>query len=257
MSTVGLQAIAAGKHVHSEKPLGVSARRGEKLVDAAQAKGVALGSAPDTFLGGAHQTCRKLIDEGAIGTPVAGTAFFMCPGHERWHPNPGFYYHAGRRADARHGALLPDRPRQSARAGGAGRRDDVDAPRATRTITSEPRAGKHDSGRGRRPMSPARWQFVSGAIVTLGMSFDVADAPASADRDLRHRRDARRARPELVRRRRSSWRRPTRTSGRTSRPSCPMPTAIIARSASPTWRMRSARAVRTGRAATWPCMCSR
>ena len=58
-------------------------------------KGLRVGCAPDTFLGGAHQTCRKLIDDGAIGQPLAGTAFFMCPGHERWHPSPAFYYLRG------------------------------------------------------------------------------------------------------------------------------------------------------------------
>ena len=92
---VGLQAIAAGKHVYSEKPLGIAVAEARKLVAAAEAKGVRLGSAPDTFLGGAHQTARALIDAGQIGRPVGGAAFFMCPGHERWHPNPGFYYLAG------------------------------------------------------------------------------------------------------------------------------------------------------------------
>ena len=64
---------------------------GLRAVAAGEAKGVRIGCAPDTFLGGSHQTARKLIDEGAIGRPIGGTAFFMCPGHERWHPNPGFY----------------------------------------------------------------------------------------------------------------------------------------------------------------------
>ena len=59
------------------------------------ARGLRVGCAPDTFLGGAHQAARGLLDAGAIGTPVGGTAFFMCPGHERWHPNPDFYYEAG------------------------------------------------------------------------------------------------------------------------------------------------------------------
>ena len=92
---VGLQAVAAGKHVHSEKPLGVNAAEARKLIDAGEAKGVRIGCAPDTFLGGSHQTARKLIDEGAIGRPIGGAAFFMCPGHERWHPDPGFYYLTG------------------------------------------------------------------------------------------------------------------------------------------------------------------
>src|SRR4029077_12469898 len=54
-----------------------------------------VGCAPDTFLGGGHQACRQLVDAGAIGRAVAGSAFFMCPGHERWHPNPAFYYQPG------------------------------------------------------------------------------------------------------------------------------------------------------------------
>jgi predicted dehydrogenase len=54
-----------------------------------------VGSAPDTFLGGGQQTARQLIDQGAIGKPIGGTAFIMGPGHERWHPNPEFYYQAG------------------------------------------------------------------------------------------------------------------------------------------------------------------
>src|SRR5271169_1989124 len=58
---VGLKAIAAGKHVHSEKPLGVTLAEARRLVEAAAAKGLRLGSAPDTFLGGAHQTARRAI----------------------------------------------------------------------------------------------------------------------------------------------------------------------------------------------------
>ena len=48
---VSLQAVAAGKSVHSEKPFGVSVNEAKTLVDAAKAKGVRIGSAPDTFLG--------------------------------------------------------------------------------------------------------------------------------------------------------------------------------------------------------------
>src|SRR5690606_19692686 len=41
------------------------------------------------------QTARALIDRGAIGQPVAATAFMLSPGHESWHPSPGFYYEVG------------------------------------------------------------------------------------------------------------------------------------------------------------------
>ena len=92
---VSLQAIEAGKSVYSEKPLGVDLAEGRKLVEAAAARGVRLGCAPDTFLGAGLQTCRKLIDDGAIGEPVAANAFMMSPGPERWHPRPHIFYARG------------------------------------------------------------------------------------------------------------------------------------------------------------------
>ena len=94
-AAVSLQALAAGKHVHSEKPLGLDVAEGRRILDAAEAGGLRVGCAPDTFLGGAHQEARRLLDAGAIGAPVGGTAFFLCPGHERWHPAPAFYYQPG------------------------------------------------------------------------------------------------------------------------------------------------------------------
>jgi predicted dehydrogenase len=92
---VGLQAVAQGKHVYSEKPLATTLADAERLVSAAHEKGVRVGCAPDTFLGGSHQTARRVIDAGTIGTVVAGSAFMQVPGHELWHPNPDFYYQPG------------------------------------------------------------------------------------------------------------------------------------------------------------------
>jgi predicted dehydrogenase len=92
---IALAAIRAGKHTYAEKPLGISRAEGRKLLDAAKKNKVRVGCAPDTFLGAGIQTARKLIDDGAIGRPVAFTAFMMCPGHESWHPNPEFYYLPG------------------------------------------------------------------------------------------------------------------------------------------------------------------
>jgi len=88
-------ALEAGKHVHLEKPLAVTLDEGAALVALAEAKGLRLGCAPDTFLGGGHQTCRKLIDDGAIGQPVAAMAQMLSRGHETWHPAPEFYYKPG------------------------------------------------------------------------------------------------------------------------------------------------------------------
>ena len=168
---VGLKAIAASKHVHSEKPLGVNVSEARKLIEAAAAKGLRLGCAPDTFLGGAHQTARKFVDEGGIGRPIGGTAFFMCPGHERWHPNPGFYYLAGG------GPMLDMGPYYItdlvnllgpvASVIGLATRT-----RSERIVKSEPLAGT------RIPVEVATHVtgtllFVSGAAVSVTMSFDV------------------------------------------------------------------------------------
>jgi predicted dehydrogenase len=92
---VAMAAVGAGKHTYSEKPLGVTRDEGRRLLDAAAARGVRVGCAPDTFLGSGVQTARKLLDDGAIGRPVAFTAFMMNRGHESWHPNPQFYYEPG------------------------------------------------------------------------------------------------------------------------------------------------------------------
>lgn len=169
---VGLRAIEAGKHVYSEKPLGIVFSEGKKLVEAARAKGLRVGSAPDTFLGGAHQTARQVIDSGVLGQAVGGTAYFMCPGHERWHPNPAFYYEAGG------GPMLDMGPYYitdlvnllgpiSKVLGVSTRLRD------TRTITAKERAGEvipvhvatHVSG---------TLVFANGAVVQITMSFDVA-----------------------------------------------------------------------------------
>ena len=54
-----------------------------------------VGCAPDTVLGTGIQTARKAVDDGLIGRPIAATATMVTPGHERWHPNPDFYYQPG------------------------------------------------------------------------------------------------------------------------------------------------------------------
>lgn len=92
---VDLAAIQAGKSVYAEKPLALNRADGAAVIQAAAKAHVRVGSAPDTFLGAGLQTCRKLVDDGWIGTPVAATAFMTNHGHEHWHPNPEFYYKAG------------------------------------------------------------------------------------------------------------------------------------------------------------------
>ena len=87
--------LSAGKHAYSEKPLSFSAAQAKKLVAEADRRGLTLGCAPDTFLGGGGQTARRLIDKGAIGKVVSGTAHVLSHGMEHWHPNPGFFFQPG------------------------------------------------------------------------------------------------------------------------------------------------------------------
>lgn len=169
---VGLKCLAAGKHVYSEKPLGITYAEGRKLLDAANAAGLRIGSAPDTFLGGAHQQARAVVDSGALGQLVGGTAFMLCPGHESWHPDPAFYYDIGGGPMLDMGPyyitdlvnLLGPVARVSAMSSRL---------RTERTITSEPKKGQvmpvhidtHVTG---------SLGFANGAVVQIGMSFDVA-----------------------------------------------------------------------------------
>jgi predicted dehydrogenase len=87
--------LEAGKHAYSEKPLVLTLDEGVALRDLAAAKGLAVGCAPDTFLGGAHQQARALIDEGRIGTITAASAAVMNHGPEGWHPSPDFFFLPG------------------------------------------------------------------------------------------------------------------------------------------------------------------
>jgi len=169
--TVGKQVVAAGKHHYCEKPLGLDRDEARGLLAAAASTGVRLGCAPDTVLGGGTQTCRKLIDDGAIGTPVAGVAFMLCPGHESWHPDPGFYYQRGG------GPMFDMGPYYLSslinllgpvrRVTGSAR-----VTRPTRTISSQPKNGTVVTVEVPTHVA-AVLDFVSGAVVTLVTSFDV------------------------------------------------------------------------------------
>lgn len=92
---IAFRALEAGKSAYNEKPLAIEREDGKRLLETAAAKGLHVGAAPDTFLGGGLQTVRQLLDEGAIGEPVAVTAMMMGHGMEAWHPDPYFFFQPG------------------------------------------------------------------------------------------------------------------------------------------------------------------
>lgn len=169
---VSMAAVNAGKHVYSEKPLTGNVADARALLSLAAPNGVRVGCAPDTFLGGSHQTARALIDQGKIGTPLAGTATLMLPGHERWHPNPDFYY-----VRDGGGPLLDMGPYYItamvnmlgpvSRVSGMGR-----SSRTTRVIESGPRKGQEIPVTTPTHITGVM-EFTSGALVQITTSFDV------------------------------------------------------------------------------------
>ena len=168
---VALEAVKAGKSVYNEKPLAVKRADARALLRAARRRRLLVGGAPDTFLGSALQTCRALLDRGAIGEPVGVAGWMMARGHERWHPDPEFFYQRGGGPmfdmgpyylTAMISLLGPVR-----RATGAAR-----ASFKERTITSQPLAG--GKIKVRVPTHVAgTMEFASGAIGTMAASFDV------------------------------------------------------------------------------------
>ena len=89
------QALAAGKHVYTEKPLATDEVEAAALAREAARRGLRIGCAPDIFLGSAYQAGRAAIDEGAIGEPLSVSAAMLVGGQETWHPNPDIFYADG------------------------------------------------------------------------------------------------------------------------------------------------------------------
>jgi predicted dehydrogenase len=168
---VNRAALEAGKHVYSEKPLATTKNAGEELLRTAEERGLRIGCAPDTFLGYGLQTARRLLDEGAVGSPVAAFAAFLGSGPERWHPNPDFFYQQGG------GPLFDMGPYYLTalisllgpirRVSGSAR-----ITHATRTIGGEGRQGESIQVEVPTFVS-ATLDFVSGPVGTLLASFDV------------------------------------------------------------------------------------
>lgn len=168
---VSKRIIEAGKHAYSEKPLVLSLDEGKALRDLAASKGLRVGSAPDTFLGGAHQLARAAVDSGKVGRIIGGTCHIMGHGMEAWHPNPDFFFLPGG------GPVLDMGPYYitnlvqlmgPVRAVSAMTAASFD----TRTIGNGPRDGEVIPVKTPTNIH-ATMEFANGAIVTLGASWDV------------------------------------------------------------------------------------
>ena len=85
---VAKKSLDHGKHVYSEKPMAVNFEEGEELLKLANSKGLYIGNAPDTFLGGGIQKSIDLINQDKIGNVRLGSAIFAYPGVQSYHPNP-------------------------------------------------------------------------------------------------------------------------------------------------------------------------
>ena len=242
---IALQALKNGKHTYAEKPLGLDREEAKPLLEAAKGKNLRVGCAPDTFLGAGIQTARKVIDDGAIGTPVAFTAFMMGRGHESWHPSPEFYYAPGGGPMFDMGPyyltallnLLGPLKRLTGAASDRHSRahDHQPAPARQEDHRDDARPHRrHDGVRGGRGRDDHHELRHASCPVRRRVPHH----------DLRHGRHAEGPRPERLRRARPDQ--PGGGVGRTcrtrSRP------AMAAWSASPTWPTPSARAARTGRA---------
>lgn len=169
-----LMALRAGKHVYTEKPLAATFAEGQEIMSIAAEKGLTVGCAPDTFLGGRLQTMRDLIDNGTIGTVTGATGFVAYSGVESFHPNPAAFYQPGA------GPLFDIGPYYVTALLsllGPVRRCCAMSKRTfdIRTVISEPRRGEVI------PVDVDTYttgilEFVNGALATLLFSFDVCDS---------------------------------------------------------------------------------
>ncbi|MDJ0640391.1 MAG: Gfo/Idh/MocA family oxidoreductase [Paracoccaceae bacterium] len=163
--------LESGKHAYSEKPYVLTLEEGEALRALARDKGLRVGSAPDTFLGGAHQLARAVLDEGQVGEIIGGTCHVMSHGMEGWHPNPDFFFQSGG------GPILDLGPyyvTNLVQLIGPVRAVTAMASASfeTRMIGNGPREGEEIAVETPTNIH-AVLEFANGALVTLGASWDV------------------------------------------------------------------------------------
>jgi len=171
--SVSKDILSAGKHAYSEKPFVLSVEEGIQLKALADEHKLKVGSAPDTFLGGAHQQARAIIDSGKVGKIASGTMHVLSRGMEHWHPNPDFFFQPGGGPILDLGpyyitdliSLVGPVKRVTAFTGMA---------RAEREVTAEgPFKGTFVKV-GTPTTIHAVLEFMNGALITLGASWDVS-----------------------------------------------------------------------------------
>jgi predicted dehydrogenase len=81
----GIAAARQGLHVLSEKPLDITTRRADALIDACAAAGVKLGVFFQDRLRPAAARLKRMVDDGELGKPV------MIAGRVRWYRPPEYY----------------------------------------------------------------------------------------------------------------------------------------------------------------------
>jgi predicted dehydrogenase len=94
-TAVTLEALAADKHVYSEKPLALSLADADRIVAEARARGLVVACAPAAMLGAPQRAAWEWVREGRLGTIHEVVLTATTPGHEAWHPSPRYYYQAG------------------------------------------------------------------------------------------------------------------------------------------------------------------
>lgn len=87
--------LAAGKHVHTEKPLALTAAGALRLAAEAERRGLRLSSAPITWMGEAQQSAAAVLASGALGRVRQVYAEINHGRIESWHPNPAPFYEVG------------------------------------------------------------------------------------------------------------------------------------------------------------------
>ena len=168
----GLEVLRAGKHLYGEKPLAADVRQAGELLREAEARGLRVGCAPDTFLGPAFQTARHLVDAGRVGTVFGASVALAMNQPERWHPRPAPFYGEGAGPLFDMGpyylTVLVSLLGPVARVAGFG--------------TVAPRERRGPDGAAIEPSVPSHevgvLEFASGAVASLTLSFDAAGSAA-------------------------------------------------------------------------------